>query len=65
MIFAGFENKEVQMRGCQCSQSPSGPEVISVSNLLESAMPSLMYYMVLIVLWAVLCTLQSLLWLLL
>ncbi|NWZ80113.1 ATP7B ATPase, partial [Poecile atricapillus] len=57
MIFAGFENKEVQMRGCHWSQSPSRPEVTSVSSLLGSAMPSLMYYMVLILLWAVLCTL--------
>lgn len=43
MIFSGFENKEVQIRGCQWSQSPSRPEVMSVSNLLGSAMPSLMY----------------------
>ncbi|NXD24341.1 ATP7B ATPase, partial [Spelaeornis formosus] len=56
-----FENMEVQMRGCQWSQSSSRSEVISVSNLLGSTMPSLMYYMILFLLWAVLRTLWLLL----
>ncbi|NXX30293.1 ATP7B ATPase, partial [Nicator chloris] len=64
IIKVGFGNflcmdnyMEVQMRACQWIQSPGRPKVISVSNLLGSAMPSLMYYMVLILLGAVLCTL--------
>ncbi|NXF09814.1 ATP7B ATPase, partial [Smithornis capensis] len=56
---AAFENKEGQMRGYKWSQFPSRTEVIPVQNLHGTAILSLTYYILKILLWAGLCVLSS------